>query len=278
MKRQIQLNKLHNQLIIVLILVLYSIDLRGNELDLYTEQFPPFNYTSQGKLKGINLDIVKLACKRSNITCHLTSLPWGRAYANALKFENSGVFSTSRAAQRETNFLWVGPLVYVSTCFYKLSSREDIEITNSQSIKQYSVGVLREDIYQKMLENLGLEKGKHFITFAEKHEDTRMFAMGKLDLIIGSSLTLKSQLAHVGLTLNDVTPVLEFNDKALKGNYLALNKSVDPHLINALQHSINQLKEDGSIQEIIANYIDMPTVNSLRQEKLPMCLNGAANY
>ena len=272
------MNKPHNQLIIMLILMLYSIDLRGNELNLYTEQFPPFNYTSNGKLKGINLDIVKLACKRSNITCHLTSLPWSRAYANALKLDNSGVFSTSRSTERATNFLWVGPLVYGNTCFYKLSSREDIQITNSQSVKHYSVGIMREDIYQKTLESLGLEKDKHFITFAEKNEDTRMFAMGKLDLIIGSSLTLKSQLAHVGLTLNDVTPVLEFNDKALKGNYLALNKKVKPELINTLQHTLTQLKKDGSIQKIIESYIDAPTVNSSQQEKFPMCLNGSANY
>ena len=256
----------------------YSTDLSGNELNLYTEQFPPFNYVSEGELTGINLDIVKLACERSNITCHLTSLPWNRAYANALKFDNSGVFSTSRAEQREANFLWVGPLVYGRACFYKLSSREDIQIADLQSVKQYSLGIPHEDILQKILESLGLEKNKHFITFTEKHEDTRMFAIGKLDLIIGSSLTIKSQLANVGLTLSDVTPVFELNEKTLRGNYLALNKSVKPEIIYALQHSIDQLRKDGSIQKIIESYIDMPPENSSQQVNLPMCLSGAANY
>lgn len=256
----------------------YVTQLKANELNLYTEQFPPFNYTEDGTLKGINLEIIKSACKRANITCQLTSLPWNRAYNNALKFDDAGVFSTSRSEKREANFLWVGPLVYGTTCFYKLVSREDIQIENSQSIKHYSVGIPREDIYQKVLESLGLVQGKNFITFAKKHEDTRMFSVGKLDLIIGSSLTLKSQLAHVGLSLNDVVPVLEFNDRTLKGNFLALNKNVDPKVVNALQNAMNQLNKDGIIQQILDNYIDTSTPDSSLPEKLHKCLNGAANY
>lgn len=272
------LNKFYNQTIILLVFVFYVTQLKGNELDLYTEQFPPFNYIEDGTLKGINLEIIKSACKRANITCKLTSLPWNRAYNNALKLDNAGVLSTSRSEKREDNFLWVGPLVYGTTCFYKLASREDIQIENSQSIKHYTVGIPREDIYQKVLESLGLVQGENFITFAEKHEDTRMFSVGKLDLIIGSSLTLKSQLAHVGLTLNDVVPVLEFNDKTLKGNFLALNKNVDPKVVNALQKAMNQLNKDGITQQILDNYIDTSTPDSSLPENLHKCLNGAANY
>ncbi|BDX06614.1 hypothetical protein MACH26_21350 [Planctobacterium marinum] len=150
-------------------------------------------------------------------------------------------------------------------------------VKNSEDLSNYTVGIPRGDIYQDVLHDLGLTEGKEYITFSNKHEDTFMFAQQKLDLMIGSSLTLSFQLEQVGLTPDDVMPVLELNDDALGGNYLAINKNTSPETIKALQVAFDSMLADGSYGHIIEHYVQKPDLSKLPERALIRCLNGSTN-
>jgi polar amino acid transport system substrate-binding protein len=250
----------------------------SNTLILYTEEFPPYNFTQDSQLKGINADVVNALCENAGFDCEIRVLPWGRAYGKTLNERNSGLFSTSRILQREELFKWVGPIVFSNACFYKLKSRQDITVKNQQDLQNYTVGLSRNDIYQLMLENMGLVEDKHFLTYSQKHHDSKLFAAGKLDLIIGSSLTLMSQLNTVGLSVSDVTPVFELNDDALKGNFIAFNKETDPALIEKLQNALGEIKKSGAIERIAKRYVQSEAVTGTIPQSLQICANGMINY
>lgn len=246
-------------------------------LHLYAEHFPPYNFIEDNRLKGINYDIVANACKLANVRCEFHVLPWKRAYNIVLERPNTGLLTISRYPQREKQFEWVGPLVYGNACFYRLKSRDDIEVKGESDLFTYTVGIARGDIYQSVLDALGMEEGIHYITFSNKHEDAHMFAQNKLDLMIGSSITLSFQLAQVGLTPEDVHPVLELNDDALGGNFFALNKHTNPKVVAILKETMNLMLQDKIYDQIIAKYQLGNNIDNTSRTELIRCFDGATN-
>ncbi|MEW9797745.1 substrate-binding periplasmic protein [Alteromonas sp. CYL-A6] len=267
----------------MVLLYLLTLPAKGREslaeLTLYTETFPPYSFLDTGVVRGINADIVTRACDMAGITCHMNLVPWNRGMSEALKSANVGLFSTSRIDEREAAFLWVGPLVSSYSCFYRLKDRDDIQVTDDITLKQYTIGIQRGDIYQNVLNNMGLTEGVHYLTYSQKHQDARMFSLRKLDLMIGSSITLASQLASVNLGPEDVVPVLAINHDMLRGNYLALNKLTSPQLANALQQAIRTMKEDGSVDALVAQYAGYrQQMSEALPDRLRQCVTGTANY
>ncbi|ESP90630.1 substrate-binding periplasmic protein [Pseudoalteromonas luteoviolacea] len=251
----------------------------GEKITLYTEEFPPYNFSQQNEIKGINTEVVMEACRVSGIDCELVLLPWARAMKNTKLNKNSGLFSTSRTPAREDKFKWVGPLVYSVTCFYKLKENKDLIIHSTDDLKHFTIGLMRLDIYQLVFDDLQLKEGIHYLTFAEKHQEMELFKKGKLDLIIGSSVTLGAQLKKAGLTFSDVEPVFVLEHRSLKGNYLAMNKNIDDVIVKKLQRSIDYLKQNLHVDTIVEQYLPYPNqVYKSHAKRLEQCSGKTTIY
>jgi polar amino acid transport system substrate-binding protein len=224
------------------------------DLTIFTEHFPPYNFEHDQKIIGINADIVKQLCMRSKINCHFEILPWTRAFENTLITPNSALVSTSRSKKREQMFKWVGKLVNSKTYFYRLRERTDINPDNLLEASNYTVGILRNDVYQSALTNNGFTEGKNLIEFSYKNDDVKLFMAGKIDMIIGSELTIPYQLEDSGYSADSVSLVLELPITILGGNYLALNKLVPDTLVNKLQQQLELMRANHEIDEIINTY------------------------
>ncbi|KXJ60780.1 MAG: hypothetical protein AXW14_11290 [Alteromonas sp. Nap_26] len=249
------------------------------EIELFTESFPPYNFVQEDKIVGINTDLLSLACKQANIDCSFSLYPWKRAMDSVKRQPNSGLYSTARINEREDNFIWVGPIVSSYSCFYKLTTRRDIAADDYNALKNYTVGIPRSDIYENILQRIGLNEANNYLTFSKKHEDMSMFEQGKLDLIIGSSLTLSSQLTQVNLKPKDIEPVIQLKDIALVANYLALNKNTNPELVSKLQHALDQIKANGLIESIVSKYVPVnKDSNTSSTAQTKRCVDGAAKY
>jgi len=223
-------------------------------LTIYTEEFPPYNFTQQGVLVGINVEIVKQLCEGAGIACRFELLPWNRAFQQTNTHANSGLISTSRNQAREQLFHWVGPLASSVTYFYKLTSRDDITLGSTADAAQYTVGIQRNDIYQNLLKKHGFIEGKNLLLFSAKHQDMKLFFDGKLDLILGSELTLPYQVSKYGQHIKQVEAVLKFDLPELQGNYLALNRETSGEIVEKLQQQYRLLLKHQKIQPIIDKY------------------------
>lgn len=223
-------------------------------LTIYTEHFPPYNYLVDGKVMGINVELVQYLCDKSGISCQFELLPWTRAFKLAQQNPNSGVISTSRNKAREHSFQWVGPLAFSKAFFYKLKIRDDIQLSSMAEALNFTVGIQRSDIYEKLLMENGFIKGKNLLEVATKNEDLKLFFMKKLDLIIGSELTLPYQVKDAGYATSTVTEALELPSLKLEGNFLAINLQTSPELVKQFQQQLQLLKEQGGMQRFIDKY------------------------
>lgn len=225
-------------------------------LTLYTEEFPPYSFLHQGKIRGINADILQEACTLAQLKCDMVSLPWLRAFERAQQDSQSGLFPTVRTPKRSALFQWVGPIASAKAYLYRLKSRPQVAPKSLPEAKNFGIAVARGDVYEEYLTELGFKRGVNLLDFATKSEPIPLFLQGKVDLIIGSELVLPDWLAKYGKDMRLVEPVLDIS--AIGNNYLALNKAVSPELAKRLQQAINQLKQNGRYAQIISQYHKNP--------------------
>ncbi|KXI29827.1 substrate-binding periplasmic protein [Paraglaciecola hydrolytica] len=223
-----------------------------DQLTLYTEHFPPYNFEENGKIRGINADILNEACAMANVSCEMQIYPWLRAFELAEKTPTSGIFTISKTEAREHLFQWVGPLASSKAFLYRLASRSDITIDNLEQAKQYSIAVAHGDVYEEFLLAQGFEYGKNLIQFRSKAESIPMFLQGKIDLVIGSDIVMPSWLANNQVPTDTAAPAFQINTAG--NNFLALNHAVPTELAKRLQHAIDQLKHSGQYQKIVESY------------------------
>lgn len=223
-------------------------------LTIYTEEFPPYNFTANGRVQGINIDIVLLLCKSVNITCNIISLPWNRAVSQVLANHNSGIVSMSRFDEREDQFKWVGPLVNDISYFYRLKSRQEVSPTSLENVTQFTIGASRNDIYEKVLIELGFKKSINLLELTDKGEQVRLFMNGKLDLLIASPMTIEHKLKKYGYDISLVEPILFFPTGDKKGNHLALNKDISDVLVTKMQEIVDLMLKNNEYQLIIDKY------------------------
>ncbi|MFQ3251206.1 MAG: polar amino acid transport system substrate-binding protein [Glaciecola sp.] len=242
-----------------LCLFLFPFCLYANEqsLVIYTEEFPPYNFSQDGKITGINIKLVQAACEEVGIECEFQILPWNRAMRMARNGPNTGLVSTARIPEREKWFSWVGPFIMSQNCIFKLASRTDIHIPNLESAKNYVLGGGADatTAYKETLDELGFVEGKNLKRYKGKGSNMRPFAAGRVDLIIDSATGIKVRLAIANLTLDDVVPVAAIDTSYLLGNHLALHPSVDDSLVKKLQASIERLKLSGEAAKIELEFV-----------------------
>ena len=240
-----------------LILILLPFHLYANEhaLIVYTEEFPPYNFSVDNHVTGINIQLVKAACESAKIECVFPIYPWKRAMKMALAGPNTGLVSTARTPDREKLFQWVGPFMSGQNCIYKLAKRSDIQISNIKEASQYIMGASTDSAYKDILTTFGFEKGKNLKLYQGKYSKIRPFAAQRVDIIIGSATTIEIQLQHAELELSDVVPVAIIDGSLLRGNYLALHPAIDSLVVERLQASLEQQISSGAAKQIELEFI-----------------------
>lgn len=221
------------------------------KLTFYTEHFPPYSFLQQQQVRGINADLLRLACERAQIQCQFVIYPWLRAFELVQKNPQSGIFSIVRTAKRVPLFQWVGPLVSSNAYLYRLKQRTDIQLKNLNDAKAYSIGVAHGDIYEEFFLAHGFAHGKNLVKFSTKSESFPLFLKGKIDLLISSELVIKAWLQQ-----QEQPPEVEaILDISMAGqNYLALHPAVPVAVSQALQQALQQLEAEGKLQPLINTY------------------------
>jgi len=231
----------------------FAEDSPDTDVVLLTENFPPYNMAKNGKnfakeenIEGIAVDIVRETFKRAGIAYNLTlRFPWERIYKLALEKPGYGVFVMARLPDREALFKWVGPIgpddwVLLAKAYSK------IQLAHLEHARPYRIGAYKGDAIAESLEKQGLKP----IVVLRDQDNAQKLMDGQIDLWATGDPAGRYLARQVGVT--GLKTVLRFNSAQL---YLALNKDVPDELVAKLQAALDQLRKDGVVDEIMANYL-----------------------
>ncbi|WP_026339205.1 substrate-binding periplasmic protein [Psychromonas ossibalaenae] len=229
------------------------------DVQLLTEAYPPYNYSSGGILKGISVDLLIAASHKMETPVRRDTIklqPWARGYRKAVEGPNIGLFSMTRTEARENKFKWVGPIAKTRIVIIAKKSSA-IKISSPDNIKNFEIGVIRDDIGDQMITALGvpedrIQRGASANSLAKKLNADRIQLWAYEENV--ARLFIKTN----DLDNDDFVVVHVLKEGEL---YYAFSKDISDQLIEKLQKGLDQVKmSPGKIgktlyDDILSNYL-----------------------
>lgn len=221
------------------------------ELQAYTEEWPPYNYSEQknnGELKGIATELLRAACHEAGLQCKIESVPWARAYAWAQTKPNTLVYTTARKPEREQQFIWIGPLLPRSTWVFVRSDALK-QHGESHELKAYRYGVVRGEAAAQDLAAAGVPASA-MVADSSNAAVLKLLQGGWVDAMVETEIGMAwAQRNASGIEL---TRLAKLSDEG--AYYFALNPRSDPALADRLSAALEALRKAGSIDDIVRRY------------------------
>lgn len=218
-------------------------------LKLYTEEYPPLNFTRDGKPAGLGVEVVQEILSRTGQRAEIDVVPWTRGYHTVRTQADTALFVTMRTQEREKLFKWVGPIVVTATSFYALKGSGLSISSLDDARKAGTIGVPRQWYSYQALEaqdmpNLyGVLGPKQMMT---------MLRYKRVPLVVADNITLASLLALAELKPADVEALYTFMSTQA---YIAFSLDSDDRLIEQWQAALDQMKADGRFQAIYHKWL-----------------------
>lgn len=237
----------------VLVLFLLFCFTVAEEMTVLTEEVPPLSYADEeGYAAGFSVEIVTEIMKRAGVRAtdgRIKVYPWARAYMLLEQEKNLMLFSTTRTAEREDLFYWVGPIAPREIWFYKLKSRKDIVADSLADLKAFTVGSVRGFASTKHLEKHGFS-----LDYCNTEmQNFKKLQLGRVDVITANTLNAAYIMKLQGGSFHELEAVLLLEGKYRY--YIAINKKTSPDLVSRLQNALDEMKSDSTYDRIFEKYL-----------------------
>jgi polar amino acid transport system substrate-binding protein len=157
------------------------------------------------------------------------------------------IYLIARTPEREPLFKWVGEIMRIDYHFYKLKERKDIVVPDLQSAKNYSVGVLREDVRYQYLRTQGFTKlvvsGLNIDNFRKLlNQQVQLVPMPESDVVM---LCREAKVDFAGL--EQVYTL----DTMATGLYMAYSQSTSDDIVVRTRAAFDSLKAEGVVKQLM---------------------------
>ncbi len=213
----------------------------GQEIHVCTENWPPYNYESDGEIKGVSTMVVKAVLEEAGLAYKIDIYPWARAYDLALNQKNTLIYTIARTPEREKRFKWVGEITPAdSIVVYKLKKRDDIHIKSVEDLKHYTSAVVKNTMTHQYLLQQGFKEGRQFIIVANSNQNVKMLFEGRIDVSIHPENVLRVRLQKLNLPYNQLEGVFTL----VKGRRLemAFSLQTPDEIVNRVRKALYRVK------------------------------------
>lgn len=244
-----------------LVLILFSLSfhsaLRGEQLTLYTEEFPPFNYTQDSKHTGAATEIVKAVMVLAKQDYVIKSYPWARSYHASQTEKNALIYSISRRQKREPLFKWIGIIAPANQSVFALRTRTDININNLNEMKKYTIGTTIEDARESYLVAKGFNLSQFERVGGNSAYQLQFWQLmrGRIDLWpmpnAVMNYVVKDSNEDPKKVIKNVFPLKEISQE---GYYIAASLSTSDEVVDKLKKALNAFKKTEDYRQIIKKW------------------------
>ncbi len=229
----------------------------GITLQVYTEEFPPYNFVRDGIADGVSTRVVEAVLQQAGLEYRLISLPWARSLLAAQSGENRLIYSISRRREREALFQWVGVVVPSIHSVFSLNSRTDIQLTSLADMKRYRIGTIISGARETWLLKQGFSETDFQRISGDKavFRNYELLKRGRIDL-----WPVPDAVAfYVAQTSGDDPRQLlrkswEFSELSREGYYLAASLETDPEIISRLREALIRFQQTADYRQILRQW------------------------
>ncbi len=213
-----------------------------------TEEYPPFNYTEDGKITGLSTDVMMELTKRVGHSSDFEVLPWARGYGLIQKKSGQILFSMTRTEAREELFKWVGPVASNKWVFFTKKG-SGVTITSLDDAKKVKkIGTYKDDAAETFLKEEGFQ---NLDSVVNDELNVPKLMAGRINLWIVGELQGIYKAKAKGVS-DDLEKVMDIKDTQL---YIAFSKDTADEDIAKWQKALDDMKADGSYDTILKKYL-----------------------
>ncbi len=234
------------------------------ELTIYVEQ-NQFPQNADGELQGVFPEVIRELIKRTGTKTGIVEASWRRGYSHAQTQRNAALVPTTRTAQREKLFEWLGPVQRIKWIFFKRRGRLLHIKSLDDARKVRAIGTYGHDAREQYLKEQGftnLHSTNHQVLNIRKLLDNR------IDLLVGTNLGIADIMELAGYDPDEVEPAYTFRQADL---YIAFSLRTSPLLLKGWKEAFEGIKRDGTFAKIYQKYApeDSPPLTPLPQTGQP---------
>ena len=227
--------------------LLVPLGLRAQTVQVVTET-TPFVFMQDGKIAGPATDVLEKTLQLAGIKDYrLNMYPWARAYDMALTEPNVLIYLLARTPEREAKFQWVGEFMQIRYHLYKLRERADIRIGNLDTARNYTIGVMRNDLRHQFLQQQGFTR---LVVSAQPAENFGQLLKHKVDMVPLSEAGAETHCRGNNFDCTKLERVLPLEGMNA-GVYMAYSLTTPKEVVNRTQAAFKQLKANGTVQRLM---------------------------
>ena len=246
----------------------------AQSLTLYTEESPPVSFTSDGRLTGSGVAIVREILGRLDQPDTIQVVPWARGYSLMQTESNVVLFAMARTDEREDLFQWVGPMHRARTGFYALKSRGLRFDTIDDIRRDTTIAIYKDDVREQILRAQGftdLDSSKSPVGCVKK------LASGRVDLWFFDDLGMPGVARQADVDPESLERVFTFREY---DGYIAMSRGTPQSTVESWQRVLDQMKRDGSFRSLSAQWLPKENFTGLIPGQLALYTeeNPPGNY
>ena len=217
---------------------------------ILTEEFPPYNYTAQGKITGMATEVVEAVLKELGVEGQIQSMPWARAYETARNTPGVLIYSIGRTPERDKYFKWVGVIAPTVYYLYGQPGRA-YRVDSLEAAKTYQIGTVNEDVGEQFLVGQGFVKGHNLQSSVKYEHNYEKLKAGRIDLWIMSELTANHLARQAGDDpARALAKVYRIPELSSDGYYMAFGMHTPDATVTRFRTGLEAIKRNGTFDRL----------------------------
>ncbi|MCL2672907.1 MAG: ABC transporter substrate-binding protein [Alphaproteobacteria bacterium] len=224
-----------------------------DDITFYTEEYPPYNFTENGRLTGIATEILEIAFKKHNTKKGVNDIilaDWDVGYQAVLKGPNAAIYTMTKTDARTPLFKWAGPIAPNTLDVFARKDR-NFSVGSENDLKRLRIAVVLNDVGHVKARELGVPE-ENFIARQTVQENFADLEAGRADVWIYGRGTGYYLMRKAGI-VDKYEDVLNLLRSAF---FVGFSLDVDDKIVEDIQEVIDEVKIDGTLDRIMAKYLN----------------------
>lgn len=236
----------------VLAALLIATPVMAKDLSFVGQEYPPFNWSEGGEVKGGMVEVMKKACEKLKHNCKFAIYPLARAVKMLEEGSTDGVMSLIPNAERAA-FANFSPTIAVASLGYFGAKGKVKPVGSLKEMEGWTVGAVRASSslktvieHQKQVKNLTIVEDGNNATLIKKLQGDRF---GDKGAVFGGDAVLAYEAKKINLEL---TLVLSGETQGFTTAFS--KKSVDAATLADLNKTLEAMKKSGETKAILERF------------------------
>ena len=222
-----------------------------------TSEFPPYNFTYNGNLIGVSVDVVRALLAEAGMgNAPIESIPWARAYQMAKTGPNVLIFSITRTPERESLFKWVGTIAPVDYSFFA-HKKSGLKLARAEDARQLRVATTNGDVVDQLFNRLDFPFVQSVGGQGAYEQNIRKLLAGRVD-VWGVATLPAIHFLRSADRQGEVVRIGAIRELESEGMYVAFGSMTDDAVVSRFRSALERVKQRGVHRQALQRFLSTP--------------------